>query len=275
MPYSHPLIACALAAGIVASLWPARVQRALPSTAAAQSPAPAPDQTTVRFDVLDSLTDGPIEGALVELADGNWHARSDANGLVKFGAVPIGVRRIRVRAIGYEPVDRLLVIRAAAAGDSAATIIDVSPIPPMLDPQRTTATRRQELDADGGAFEMRRKMAIGNFFTWEDFNHQTGRTIADIIAARVASVHSDGSDLHSRREIGGCPLDIYIDGVHVARPFTLKDVDPFDVVAAEVYTPTNIPPQFNTPVTKTLTGIGGHSSGSPSCGVLLVWLRKY
>jgi hypothetical protein len=231
------------------------------------------DETTVRLAIIDSLADMPVAGALVGLADGSWHARSDGNGRVRFDGVPIGLRRVRVHAVGYESVDRLLAIRAPIAGDSAATVIDLARIPPLLDPQRTVATKPVH-DADGGAFEMRRRMGIGHFFTWEDFNDQLGRTIAEVIAGRVAGVRNHSDTLHSTRATGSCPLDVYVDGQRVTGPFSLREINPFEVEAAEVYTATNIPPQFNTPVAKG-PGQAGAGRTGPACGVLVLWLRKF
>ena len=96
-----------------------------PSAADAQRAAVSPDSTVLRVAVDDSATGQPISDARVELYSLSTIRRSDDRGRATFRGVRVGYQRIRVSAIGYQPVNRIIAVSSAEPTDSTATLIEL------------------------------------------------------------------------------------------------------------------------------------------------------
>jgi hypothetical protein len=229
------------------------------------------DSTVLRLAVDDSSTGEPISGARIELYSLSTIRRSDDLGRAAFRGVAIGYQRIRVSAIGYQPVNRIIAVSRPAAWDSAATVIDLVSTAQLLDTVRTSASRRlsRTTKLDAGGFDMRRKMGLGHFIDADLIDAEAWRSsLGDMVAEHTPGIRNNTivGNVYSTRSIGQCFLDVYVDGIHQSGAFKLDDIDPEEFAGIEVYSPTSIPAQFNTPA-------NGHSSGSPGCGVLVLWSR--
>lgn len=232
--------------------------------------------TTLRLAVDDSATGQPLAGARVILVSQAKIRRADDLGRATFADVAVGYQRVRVTAIGYLPVSKLIIVRDAATGDSSATLIDLDAVPDVLDTMRTTANRvTSTAKLDAGGFDMRRKMGIGHFFDTDQIDREAWRSsLAQMVAEHVPGMRDCGNVCSVRMRTqgrlrggnAGCPLDVYLDGIHQSSGFNLGDFDPSDIAAIEVYTMAEAPVQYKAPG-------GGNSSGAAECGVLLLWLR--
>ncbi len=264
---AHRLRAAALAAAI---MW------CCGATLRAQvAPAGIP-LTTLRLAVDDSATGQPLAGARVILLSQSTVRRADDLGRATFANVPVGYQRVRVSAIGYYPVSKIVAVSEGAQGDSSATLIDLEAVPRELDTVTTTAHRTTSTASlDAGGFDMRRKMGIGHFFDTDEIDREAWRSsLAQMVAEHVPGMRDCGNLCSVRMRTqgrfrgggGSCPLDVYLDGIHQSSGFNLTEFDPSDVAAIEVYTMAEAPVQYKAPA-------GGNSSGAAECGVLLLWLR--
>ncbi len=242
---------------------------------AQHAPAGVPE-TVLRLAVDDSATGQPIAGARVILISQSVIRRSDDLGRATFANVPAGYQRVRVTAIGYWPVSKIVAVSVAATGDSSATLIDLDQVPRVLDTMTTSARRATPtVKLDDGGFDMRRKMGIGHFFDTDQIDRDAWRSsLAGMVAEHVPGMRDCGNVCSVRMRTQGrfrggggtCALDVYVDGLHQSGAFNLSDFDPSDVAAIEVYTMAEAPVQFK-------ASGGGNSSGAAECGVLLLWLR--
>lgn len=261
--------------GCAAALAAAMVLCGSATLGAQVAPAGIP-LTTLRLAVDDSATGQPLGGARVILLSQSTIRRADDLGRATFANVPVGYQRVRVSAIGYYPVSKIIAVSVAAAGDSSATLIDLEAVARDLDTVTTTAHRATSTASlDDGGFDMRRKMGIGHFLDTDQIDREAmGFTLAQMVQEHVPGMRDCGNVCSVRmrtqgalRGGGGCPLDVYLDGIHQSSGFNLGDFDPSDIAAMEVYTMAEAPVQYKAPG-------GGNSSGAAECGVLLLWLRN-
>ena len=254
----------------------------LSTTAArAQRPSASPIDSTVLRIAVDDLTTGQaIAGARVELYSLSAIRRSDDLGRTIFRGVTVGYQRVRVSAIGYQPVNRIIAVSRAAPRDSTATLIELEPAAQLLDTVTTSASRRLSRTAklDAGAFDMRRKMGVGHFLDADQIDAEAWRfSLGEMIAAHVPGMRDGGANVYTTRppsegftrnlHPGECDLDVWVDGIHQSAAFRLDEIDPGEVAGMEIYTLTEMPPQFKSPS-------GGNPSGSAECGALVLWMRR-
>ncbi len=102
--------------------------------------------------VTDARSGRPIAGALVEVDRGQYGAVADADGAFRVHEVRPGVHRLRVRAVGYRPLDRdslvvtggrtllLAVTLAPEAIQLPGVVVEVEP-DPLLNPQLTATVQ--------------------------------------------------------------------------------------------------------------------------------------
>jgi hypothetical protein len=193
-------------------------------------------------------------------------ALTDANGQVRFDGVPVGYRRVEVRAVGFHPTAIILTARPVNPKDSSASLIELVPVAIALPTTEVDATRLHVTPFDAGGFEERRKIGIGHFLDEDAFSFSPDMPVMTTIASRIPGLRTGPKSMFSMRGPSLCPVDVFIDGTHQSKGVDLATLNPFDIGGVEFYTATSIPPQFN------LRGQSG-SSGRPDCGVLVIWLR--
>lgn len=231
----------------------------------------------VTVHVIEEETDSAIDGAVVELQGGAAARLSDSTGSARFPAIAQGATRIRVRQIGFAPIDTTLVIR----GDSVNISVALKPIATRLTTVRITATQARGFMA---AFERRRSMGIGRFLTQSTFEREAWRSLNQVLVTHlgglklvpIATAQRDQLDnpvdleqfgamrLEAAQPSGilrdtkpTCPVDTYLDGV-----LFREDVDaiPTDIVGGvELYDKASAPPEYRRP--------------GKACKVLLIWTR--
>lgn len=208
----------------------------------------------------------PLANAIVGLSATGLDIRTDSAGRFLLAATPTGTWTLAVQALGCAPLQQPVDL---IPGDTVAQVVALVRAQGMDTVQvRANAMARTRLGPNLAAFEERRKMGFGKFLTPEDFVKAEGRNMLDVLTSRIPGVRIAGSGrrilVSSRGSIsfsqGQCPIRVIFDGSPDAVPLGLESIDPSTIAAAEYYTPTNLPFQFN---------IGGNSP----CGTLLLWSR--
>jgi hypothetical protein len=169
---------------------------------------------------------------------------------------------LEVRAPGYYPA-----LRVVDIADGARPVrVTLSRLAAMLDTLRVTA-RSGGRAARAGFDERRRTLGTGRFLTAEDIARRRGMLISDLLdqvpgLSRVRS--ADGGEvLLMRSAFGeGCMPAVYVDGLAM-RALSGADLDvlmrPEQVGAIEVYSESQVPPQFQDPLS--------------GCGSIVLWRK--
>jgi hypothetical protein len=216
-------------------------------------------------------TAGAIDGVvtdtnLVSLGDAtasilgsNIQVVTGANGRFRIYAIPAGQYILVVRRLGYEPSSIAVQI---AGGDTLRMSFTLERIATTLD---TVVIAEKRYSMRMAEFEGRRKAGFGQFMTQAEIEKRNSVSTSDLIRTFtsvnvVLSTFPPGHYAMSIR--GGCPFQLYLDGVAVPTP-NLDDLPtPKSYAGIEVYAgPAQIPLQYKT------TGGGGF------CGVILIWTK--
>jgi hypothetical protein len=110
---------------------------------------------SVRGKVADAATAAPIRGAQVFIVGTQLGSVTTADGSYTFSGVPSGTRVVRVRTIGYKPMDQTVTVTAGAA-----TAVDFSLVtaPTTLDEVVVTGTagsaRKREVGNSIGQLQL-------------------------------------------------------------------------------------------------------------------------
>jgi hypothetical protein len=218
--------------------------------------------------VYDRATGDPIEGAgVIDVASGTT-ARTTATGTVDLVCLPDGGAMVRVRKLGYHPLEQF--IRISASDTTPVTMLLVSEtlvLPTVLSRDSTSEYRGAAMKD----FESRRLAGRGQFLT-EDFlrKHPT-RSMPDIIRSFSGlqvlctktgfyTCEAVASRSPRRAVTGECRFAVFIDGVNVRDP-DLSRLIVSDYAGIEAYTAgQQIPSRFA-------------KNGNP-CGALLFWSRE-
>ncbi|HEY0151785.1 MAG TPA: carboxypeptidase regulatory-like domain-containing protein [Longimicrobium sp.] len=203
----------------------------------------------------------PLPGAQVSVLNG-VPTRADANGEWTLTGAPSGTRVLEVRATGYYPV-----LRVVDIADGARPVrVTMSRLAAMLDTLRVTA-RSGGRAARAGFDERRRSLGVGRFITAEDIARRHALVISDVLDRVPGLARAQGPDggevLLMRSAFGdGCAPTIYIDGL-MMRALSGADIDVLvraeDVGAIEVYSESQVPPQFQDPLS--------------GCGSIVLWRK--
>jgi hypothetical protein len=237
-------------APIVASLIAACV---LPASAQSRPAAGAIDGVVTDTDLV-SLADATasILGSSVQVVTG-------ANGRFRILALPAGQYILVVRRLGYAPSSTVLQV---AGGDTLRMSFALERIMTALDTVTVTAKRYSMRMTE---FEGRRKAGFGQFMTQGEIEKRNGVYVSDLIRTimSVNVVPSNRGSGHVAISIrGGCPFQLFLDGVALPTR-NLDDLpSPRDFAGIEVYSgPAQIPLQYKT------------TGGSGFCGVILFWTK--
>jgi hypothetical protein len=152
-------------------------------------------------------------------------------------------------------------------GDTVRVIFSLAPIAQSLD---TAVVREAEVPSALLAFEERRMHGPGVFFTREQLARIQPRMLTDVLrrvssiqVRRVSGVY--GENLVATSRGSRCPVSYYLNGTPLSVPVDVSInhfIDAETVVALEVYTPSEMPPQFNS------------SMSGARCGLVGIWTRN-
>jgi hypothetical protein len=213
---------------------------------------------------------GPLADALVTLVNARLHARTDSAGVARFLVrVAAGRDSVSVRRLGYNR--RTLAVVVPTRDTLRVTVrLESRPV-------RISGIEVKELATLSWfeEFDRRRARGTGRFITRDEIDREHGSELGNIIMRRIPGVRVSGNNpmrqtLFSTRgpaNLKGAPcyVAVYIDGARLATG-NIAEIPVGLIGAVEYYTPTTIPVQY-----KEATSVGG--SGSPACGVLLLWTR--
>jgi hypothetical protein len=190
------------------------------------------------------------------LMPGERIARTDPSGMYRFDSLPAGTYRLRVRRLGFLPMEEEIRLRE---GETRALDIALVPRPRILDTVTVTATGEcPRTNFDG--FLCRRKNTPGIFLSEEDILAKNATYLADIFTGMEGfRVEQVMTPYGGRREVKVEPsrcLTTLVNG----RPFLGSDADlgegdfyrPEHLIGIEIY-----PPGTQTPVE-----YGGVATGS-------------
>jgi len=200
-----------------------------------------------------------LEGALIRI-EGGPETRADERGAWTLAGVPSGTRILEARAPGYHPVRRAVDIVEGAP----PVRIALSTEQMVLDTLRVVVSA-PNLRRSG--FEERRRLGIGRFLTSEDIARRglwnTSELIATVPGLHVERSPDGGTVLSMRGTFAErCSPAVVLNG-QVMQNLEPDDVDtlvsPKEIAAVEVYTESQVPPQFQ-------VALGG-------CGSIVIWTK--
>ena len=247
------------------------------SASRAQKPGTSALVATVAVDSSRVL----LPGAEVVITDLHRVNKSDLLGEAIIPNVPLGEHGVRVRALGYAPVEARLLFR----GDSLVATFYLQPIAKTMDAVRVSAKR---VSRGLEQFEARRAMGLGRFLTEHQLDSAStpdfytlmstrfpGLTVIPLadgertLASTRGSCGADASRIAGRRgSVGGggtcfsntpCAVPVFLDGqdLHEAVDDIVRI---WDLAGVEFYSGSQVPAEYR-------------ASGS-ACGVLVLWSRR-
>lgn len=219
--------------------------------------AQVPAQSSSAVLRVQSQDGRPIGGALVSWNDDARSSRTDTLGTVRLLARELA-RKVRIRAVGYAPVDTAL---GEINGDTV--VLALRAVGVQLDSIVVTAhgvskPLRYANTTKFDAFYERRATSIGGkFFTREDIEQSKSSSVYDLIkkvpGTKIERDQTGGAVVRFERCVGNAnPLtgratesaldgtskvvQVYVDGLKTGEPFlTLQNLKPENVEAMEVY----------------------------------------
>lgn len=227
----------------------------LPASVSAQS-------GTVAGIVFDADSE-PLSHARLRIMGTAVTTSAGATGGFLLADVPAGRQMLDVRRIGYAPVQLPIEVRA---GDTLRLRVVLLALALELE----AVDVRSDVPAPLRAFEERRARGPGVFFTRDEIARMQPRQLTDVLrrvpGVTVRSVNGTYGDNQSVTMRGSrCSMMFYVNG----SPLPISSDIPInhfvaveDVVAIEVYAPSEMPPQFNS------------TTYNARCGLVGVWTRS-
>jgi hypothetical protein len=212
--------------------------------------------------VIASTGSKPLSGAQVSIVGGP-HVSTNENGEFAFTDAPMGTRMLEIRSLGFYPDRRRVDIVTGAPPVKVA----LTTFKAMLDTVRIRARRLADVHDSG--FEERKRSGMGKYLTSDDIERR-GAAFASGVLRTIPGVQvfatDTGSSIVMRSIFQGqdyCTPEFYIDGRYMFT-YDAEDLDasllPKDIAAIEVYTESNVPPQFS------------HGMGN-GCGAIVIWTK--
>lgn len=203
----------------------------------------------------------PVVGARVQVDGTTRVAITRVTGDFILDSLPPGTQTVTVRLLGYAPTEAAVDLASRA---TRSVTIRMEDFVPVLAEVRVNAQRERALDIVG--FARRKRVGAGYYMDDKDINHNA-LNFSDVIRSapmvRITSVGHRQMIQSSRDPMGGC-VNIYIDGSkwQQLEPGDVDDfVKPWELGAIEVYSPTTVPAEYQSP-------------GSASCTTIIAWTYR-
>lgn len=232
----------------------------------------APEGTSIRrgsaavVGVISGPDTKPLARADVRVLPSDAAVRTNSRGAYRLSGLAAGRHLLEVRALGYQPVRRMVILKPGMADtvnvwltQAARTLATV-----------TTTARRDPYRT--GFYDRMKRNVGGHFLTPERINASGTRRATDLLASvpgvkirkvgQVSVVELTGRGVRTL-STGGCPVLYYLDGVRYEPTFAHGldgEIGLDHIEAIEVYDAATAPAQF--------------SSVGASCGVVLLWTRE-
>ena len=197
--------------------------------------------------------------ALAQLTVLDVRSLSDSTGRFVLDALPAGSGVLRVRRLGFAPLDVSLLL-AEGRTDSVMVVLAMvaRALPELTTTDAGAATRMSD-------FNRHRQSGQGHYFNRKEIEERKVQRLSDLVrrvpGVRLLPDRAGRYQLRMTRTAGNCPPDFYLDGIRA--PFlNVDDVPLNDIEALEVYRGNSaLPPEFNSRL------------GNPSCGAIVIWTR--
>ena len=207
----------------------------------------------------------PLSNAQVTIVEGP-STRTNERGEFLLANAPKGTQMMEVRALGYYPHRRLINVISGAGPAN----VSLSTLKAVLDTVRIIA-KQLPAGPDDGGFARRRRMGFGKFISPVDMARHPVINTADVFR-RYPGMRVDAGKILMRGvfssvqgQIGGeswCEASIFINGMNMSF-MSIEDINdwvpPHLVAGIEVYSESNVPPQFQ-------VGLSG-------CGSIVIWMK--
>jgi len=205
----------------------------------------------------------PLPDADVRVLPSDSEARTDARGAYRLSGLAAGRHLLEIRALGYEPVRRIVILQPRTAD---TVNVWLTRAVRTLNPVTTTARRDPYRT---GFYDRMRNNTGGHFLTPERINASGSRRATELLASvpgvkirkegQVSIVELTGRGI---RTLGPCPVLFFLDGVRYEPGIHGLDGEMGldHIEAIEVYDAATAPVQF--------AGLGA------GCGVILLWSRE-
>lgn len=199
----------------------------------------------------------PMPGALVTLWGTGREVRSDERGRFTLAAMPLGSHTLELRAIGYEPLRRLVDLHPDEVTATALNLARVTSLDTVR--IRAWALRNQ------GAFKedeflRRRRRGSGVFLSPEEMARFNPITMTQLLSlagwVRTSWDIAAGETVTMGRGIMKCTPLIMVDGQAVDEETFFMMVKPPHILAIEIYRRSGTPAEF---------------SGPSPCGSIIIW----
>lgn len=223
--------------------------------------------------VVTDPAEQPIANAEIVFTKLNLSGRSDAKGNFSITGVPTGKQEVTVRRIGYEPV-----VTIVNFGASQKVEVDfmLKAIATKLDKVNVNANASERYAIRLRDFEDRRALGTGKFLTADYFANADGRTMSNLISAKITGLGTTGSGskqilIAQRGQSFNCAVQVLVNGLPrytgngMQETFDVNSINATEVIGFEYYTPMTTPAQYMG------TGTGG-GTGS-GCGTVLIWTK--
>lgn len=213
--------------------------------------------------VVSGADNEPLADAEVRVLPSDTDARTNARGSYRLTGLAAGRHLLEIRALGYEPVRRIVLLQPRATDTVnvwlARAVRTLSPV--------TTTARRDPYRT--GFYARMRNNTGGHFLTPERINASGTRRVTELLAGvpgiqirqvgQVSIVELTG---RGARTAGACPVLFFLDGVRYEPGVHGLDGEMGldNIEAIEVYDAATAPVQF--------AGLGA------GCGVILLWSRE-
>lgn len=204
----------------------------------------------------------PIPFARVALTGSAAAATAGADGRFHIAGAPEGLQELYVRRLGYSP--RIFPIRVRS-GDTLALRLHLARLDPVeLQAVEVSATVHPMLRG----FETRRALGVGTFMRQEDILKAQPRSVTDVLrrvpGLQIRPVPGPyGTNLSVVQRGSRCPVMFFLNG----SPFPILEapitnfVSVEELIAVEVYNPSELPAQFNS------------SASASRCGMVGLWTQ--
>lgn len=204
----------------------------------------------------------PVQFAHLSLAGSTSAAISGSDGRFYIKDAPAGRHELNVRKLGFAPRTLPVGLRA---GDTLALEVHLTRLAPVeLQAIEVTAPVHPMLRG----FETRRALGMGAFLRQEEILKMQPRNVTDVLR-RIPGLQVRplpgpyGTNLTVVQRGSRCPVMFFLNG----SPFPILEtpitnyVSVEELVAVEVYNPSELPAQFNS------------SAGASRCGMVGLWTQ--
>jgi hypothetical protein len=203
----------------------------------------------------------PLKGAQA-IVDDSLTVVADDSGKFLIAPLAKGVHVLRVRAIGFGPVQHLFHVDPSQRVERA---FDLAPNADTLAAVTIVGERGQRIPMRLQGFEERRIRGAGHTLGPADMEKRRNDFMSTVLRAMpgMTVTRGPGNTAYPRSTRGNCPVNIYLDGnlVSLTAPFDVNLLSPSSLHGVEYYASgASIPAQY-------------HRSGLEKCGVMLIWSK--